>query len=391
MPTFGLKLLRVKLLAKTMHGLEGVLSQELEALGAEYVQPGKRSVSFEGDLEVLYKANLLCRTALRILKPIHTFEARTEDMLYKQVLRYDWSQHMGVDQTLAIDAVVFSDYFTHSKYLALKTKDAIADYFRKKTGERPSVDTERPDVRINLHVSGTRCTLSLDSSGESLHKRDYRELRHKAPINEVLAAGMIMLTGWDGTTPLYDPMCGSGTIALEAAMIASNMPPGHFRTSYGFTGWSDFDFRLWQRIKNEAREAIKTPEKPVIFAADLQARNLNTARKSAVAAGFGSAIRFEQSDFLKWAPQSDGGTVIINPPYGERLDDGDVTELYEQMGTHLKHTWTGFDAWIISSNIPALKRIGLRPAAKHTLFNGKLECSYRHFELYRGSRKSGQE
>ena len=381
------KLVDMKLLAKTMHGLEGVLAEELKAIGAQNVQPGRRSVSFEGDKEVLYKANYHCRTALRILMPILAFQARHEDILYRNVVRFNWREYLSLEKTFAIDAVVFSDYFNHSKFLALRTKDAIADHFRRKTGERPNVDTERPDVRLNLHVSGSRCTLSLDSSGDSLHKREYRELGHRAPINEVLAAGMLLLSGWEPGTPLVDPMCGSGTIALEAAMMVCNMAPGHFRSTYGFTGWNDFDFRLWQRIKNEAREQVKEVLTPSIVAADASPKNVNQARKSAINAGLSGAIAFERSDFLKLQPSGEAGTLVMNPPYGERLNEGEAEALYESMGNHLKNAWSGWDAWMISSNKAALKRVGLRASEKHTLFNGSLECKYQKYELYRGSRK----
>lgn len=380
----------MKLLAKTLHGLEGLLAQELEALGASNIEPGIRAVSFEGDKEVLYKANYHSRTAIRILVPIFHFEARHEEMLYRKVLKFDWQQYLSLEQTFAIDAVVKSDYFTHSKFLALKTKDAIADHFRKKTGERPNVDVELPDLRLNLHVSGSNCTISLDSSGESLHKRGYREMGHLAPINEVLAAGMLLLTKWEPGTPLYDPMCGSGTIALEAAMMASNMAAGHYRTSYGFTGWKDFDFRLWQRIKNEAREQVKELTEPCVFASDVSSKHLNLARKSAMAIGLSGAINFEQCDFLKLEPSTDPGIIVMNPPYGERLDDDNVEELYAEIGTHLKHNWSDFDAWIISSNKPALKRIGLRTSERHVLFNAALECKYHKYELYRGSKKASK-
>ena len=377
----------MQLLVKTNHGLEEVLAKELERIGASKIELKKRAVSFEGDLKTLYRANHELRTALRILKPIHEFTAKSADELYKKSKAFDWSEIMTLNQTFAIDSRVYSDYFDHSKYVALRVKDAIADRFRKETGKRPNVDTRHPDVRIHVHVADRKVTFSLDSSGESLHKRAYRQKGHRAPLNEVLAAGMVLLTAWDGTSPLLDPMCGTGTIALEAAMIAANIPPGLMRAHYGFMNWPDFDQDLWAEVKNEAESRISKTN-TLIYASDKNQRSINLARSAAGKLRLGNMIEISQQDVFQINGIENGGTIIMNPPYGERIQERDILDLYKRLGDHLKQQFNGYDAWIISSNKDALKNIGLRPSKKITLFNGPLECKFQKFEMYRGSKKS---
>jgi putative N6-adenine-specific DNA methylase len=376
----------LNLVAKTFNGLEPVLAKELEELGAWNINILKRAVSFDSNKELLYKSNFCLRTALRILQPICTFRARNENELYKKVMEFDWSAFMNNDQTFAIDAVVYSDFFTHSQYVALKTKDAIVDQFREKTGRRPSISLENPNLLINVHVSQDRFTLSLDSSCEPLNRRGYRTGEHKAPINESLAAGLLLLAGWNKNIPLIDPMCGSGTILLEAAMIAGNIPPGIKRDNYGFMRWNNFDAELWKKVKDETLAKIEQP-RVKIMGSDIDMKSVDIARQSALDFNLKSYITFTCRPFEDLTPDSKVGMVITNPPYGERIRPDDIINLYKTIGNTLKKNFQGFDAWIISSNFQALKHIGLKPSAKHLLFNGALECKYERFSLYEGSMK----
>ncbi len=374
---------------KTQFGLEPVLAEELKALGVSEVEILNRAVQFTGNQELLYKCNLHLRTALRVLKPMVTFQANNERQLYERVRDIRWSEFLTPGHTFAIDGTSNSEIFKHSKFIALKTKDAIADQFRDRYGKRPSVDTRDPDLRINLHIYDRTCTLSLDSSGQHLDRRGYRLSRTEAPINEVLAAGIILMTGWDGSEDFIDPMCGSGTFAIEAALLARRMPPGRGR-SFIFEKWRDFDAALWKKIRLEAEEQIQ-PFEGNIFARDLDKPSLDMARQNAERAGVADLIDFKQEDFLKSESANNNGIIVINPPYGERLEVEDLKEFYGEIGTRLKHHYPGHDAWIISSDIPALKFVGLRPSRKVQLYNGSLECRLHKFELYRGSKKGGGE
>ncbi|MBL4715638.1 RNA methyltransferase [Sphingobacteriaceae bacterium AH-315-L07] len=376
----------MKLLAKTLHGLEEVLAEELELLGATDINPLKRAVSFQGNKELLYKCNLQLRTALKILTPIYYFKAYNERSLYNKVEQFDWSKILSVEQTFAIDSVVFSKQFTHSKYVALKVKDAIADQFRKKTGVRPSVDTKNPDVQINVHCANENFTISLDSTGAPLNQRGYRDNQHKAPLNEVLAAGMLKLTNWNKDIPLIDPMCGSGTFLIEAAMMATNTPPGIKRKQYVFMKWEDFDKELWGKIYNEAIESI-TKSEFRISGSDVSQQAIDISRQALLNFDFNRDIKLVKSNFNDLRPQSENGVLIMNPPYGERLRETDIFALYKMIGDHLKQSYNGFDAWILSANRDALKHVGLRPSKKLTLFNGALECKFQRFSMYKGSLK----
>ncbi len=377
----------MKLIAKTFHGLEGVLAEEIKGIGAQNIKEVNRAVEFEGDKEVLYKANLLLRTAIRILKPIHTFNAKNDKELYDGVKSYDWTKVMNVDQTLAIDPVVYSEIFTHSKFVALKAKDAIVDQFREKFEKRPSVDVEDPSVRFVIHVAKDKVTMSMDSSGDSLHKRGYRGGNHKAPLNEVLAAGMILLSGWDKKMPLIDPMCGSGTILMEAVMYARNYPPGLHKAKFGFMGWNDFDKVLWEKIVEEAKDKIENPRLK-IFGSDISVKAIDIARESALKFRLNRDINFSVSSFERLEPDYPKGMIIVNPPYGERLmKDKDIVDFYRMIGNQLKRTFTGYDAWVITSNKEALKNVGLKPLEKLRLYNGALECGYHKFNIFDGTMK----
>lgn len=368
---------------KTQFGLEPVLAEELKALGVPEVEILNRAVQFTGNQELLYKSNLYLRTALRVLKPIATFQARNERQLYEKVRDIRWSDYLTPDHTFAIDGTSHGEVFTHSKYIALKAKDAIADQFRERNGRRPSVDTLDPDLRINLHVFDRSFTLSLDSSGLHLDRRGYRLSRTEAPINEVLAAGIILMTGWDGHGDFIDPMCGSGTFAIEAALLARHIPPGRGR-SFVFEKWQDFDAVLWKKIRLEGEANIR-PFESKILARDLDTKSLEMARQNAERAGVIKWIDFKRQDFLQSEAPGRQGVVVMNPPYGERLAVEQIKAFYSDIGTHLKRHYAGYDAWIISSDIQALKLVGLRPSRKVQLFNGSLECRLCKFELYEGS------
>lgn len=380
----------MKLIAKTMAGLEPVLAEELKQLGAAAIEPLNRAVYFEGDLRVLYRANLEVRTALRILKPIHSFKVRDEQGLYRKIFDIDWRQYMGVNDTLAVDAAVNSPHFNHSKYVALKTKDAIVDRFRKEEGRRPDVSLHRPTLRVNVHIYQEECTVSLDSSEESLHKRGYRVEALEAPINEVLAAGMVLLTGWKRDCAFIDPMCGSGTILIEAATYACNRAPQLQREYFGFKKWQDFDEELWAGLLADARNRV-TAFKHGLYGYDMDFKAMRIANHNALAAGLEGQVEIKRQRFERLEPPAEDGLLVMNPPYDERLVKTDIEAFYQMIGDRLKQAFAGYEAWIISSNKEAMKKIGLRPSSKMTLFNGALECKYHQYQLYSGSRKQKTE
>ena len=383
------------MLAKTFKGLEQVLATELIQLGANNVQVERRAVSFTGDLRMLYTANMCLRTASRVLVPIASFKARHTDDIYEQVKALDWSQYMTVKTTFQIDATVYSDYFRHSQFVTYRVKDAIVDYWMERTNQRPSVKLEGADLYLNVHIAGDRVTLSLDSSGESLHKRGYRVANTQAPINEALAAGMLLLAGWKGQSDFYDPMCGSGTLLIEAALIARNIAPGVYRKGFAFEKWANFDENLWEEVYND--DSREREFKHKIYGSDAGYYAAQVAQKNIQSAGLQRDIEVRQVRIQELKAENgklngcdvDGALVMINPPYGERLSqDKDVLRLYQDMGTALKHQFSGATAWVISSNEEALKCIGLRPAKKIHLVNGDLECLFNKYELFKGDRKT---
>lgn len=375
-----------QMIAKTMAGLEDVLAEELIALGANNLEIGKRMVSFEGNLSLLYKANIHCRTALRILKPIHTFKAKTTDEIYKEVKKMPWFDYLNEDNTFAIDAITFSDYFTHSKFVSYRVKDAIADYFTQRTGKRPSVDVNNPDLLINFHVAQDKCTLSFDSSGESLHKRGYRTGQTEASLNEVLAAGMILKTGWRGESDFVDPMCGSGTILIEAALIAKNVPPGIYRSKFAFEKWKDFDLELFEDLYND--DSGEHDFKYKIYGSDIDIKAIKIAKENVKSAGMNDCIDLQIKSFENYieAP-AEKGILTTNPPYGERLKPENLDRLYEMIGERLKHIFTGYQAWILSYKKECFDRIGLKPSKKIKLVNGSLQCEFRKYDIFSGKRK----
>ncbi len=374
-----------ELIAKTFQGLEEVLAKELVALGANNVQLGRRMVSFTGDKALMYKANFHLRTAVRILKPIMHFKAANADEVYEVIKSVDWEEYLDCDSTFSVDSVVYSDVFRHSKFVAYRVKDAIADYFNEKTGKRPSVRLNNPDLIFHIHIAGEDCTLAFDSSGESLHRRGYRVETGVAPINEVLAAGMIMLTGWNGECDLIDPMCGSGTIPIEAALIARNIAPGVFRQGYAFEKWKDYDSELFKSIYDD--DSAEREFKHKIYGYDVDGRMVACARRNVKSAMMGDIIDVECRDIKDFSEPAGKAVMIVNPPYGERLMSDNILQVYKELGSRLKHAFQGNEAWIISSNYDCFDQIGLKASARVPLYNGDLDCEFRKYELFQGKYK----
>ena len=372
-----------QMIAKTFAGLEDVLANELEALGAKNIKKLIRAVLFSGDKAMMYRANYQLRTALCILKPIAEFDAKDEDTYYKEIGRIDWDEYLTLDQTFAISATTHSSIFTHSQYASLKAKDAIADQFRRRTGKRPNVNTDNPDLRIEIHIAEKHVTVLLNSSGEPLYKRGYRQASVKAPINEVLAAGMIMLSGWNGQTDFLDPMCGSGTLLIEAALMAYGIAPGTYRSEFAFEKWADFDADLFADISDETPDV--PPFEHTISGSDIAPGAVKAAEINIKAAFLSKKVSVSLHNFFDLRPKN-RGTIVCNPPYGERLQPNDLRIFYQKIGDKLKMDFTGYEAWIIGSNTELMNFIGLRPERKIKLYNGALECSFRKFTLYEGKK-----
>ena len=378
------------MIAKTFKGLEEILAQELIELGANDVQLERRAVSFRGDKALLYRANFCLRTAIRILVPIASFKAKDTDALYDQLKKINWSQYMTVDSSFAIDAIVYSESFRNSRFVTYRVKDAIVDYWQERANKRPNVQVTNPDLLLNIHIANEQVTLSLDSSGESLHKRGYRVATTEAPISEVLAAGMLLMAGWKGQSDFYDPMCGSGTLLIEAALIARNIAPGVFRQSFAFEKWPNFDADLWNDIYNDDSHERTFEHK--IYGSDASFYAIQQATKNIKSAGVNrdvllKQIRLEELKVESLEFKVNGALVMLNPPYGERLKSNkEMEDLYGAIGTTLKHQFTGATAWIISSNTEAMKCVGLKPSKKYHLLNGELDCQFNKYELFQGKR-----
>lgn len=374
-------------IAKTSAGLEEVLLKELIEIGADDTKVIKRGVSFRGDTSVLFKANYLARTAIRVLKPIGVFEVNDDNQLYEKVRKINWEDVFNLKQTFKVNAHVYNSELNHSQFVALRTKDAIVDQFRDKTGKRPWVALEDADIYVDVHINDNVCTISLDSSGESLHKRGYRIEADKAPINEVLAAGMIALTGWDGDKDFYDPMCGSATIPIEAAMKAMKIPAGYYRKRFAFMNWENFDAALWENIKKEADEQICELECN-IYGSDRSKKAINIAKVNLKNAALHKDITVSAEYFDAIKPEEKEGILVMNPPYGLRMEElNEIRDLYSGIGDTLKQNFSGFEAWLITSNMDAAKSIGLRTSARIEIYNGQLESRFLKFELYEGSKK----
>ncbi|MBI9065811.1 MAG: RNA methyltransferase [Salinivirgaceae bacterium] len=378
-----------RLVAKTMAGLEEVLAEELEQIGAKNIEKQVRAVIFDGDKAMMYRANYHLRTSISVLKPIYEFIANNEDELYKHVGKVNWSKYMTVDETLAISAATSGEIFTHSKYISQKVKDAIVDQFRRRQDKRPDVNTLSPDLKINIHIHNNKCSLLLDSSGDPLFKRGYRIKATKAPVNEVLAAGMIKLSGWNMDCDFYDPMCGSGTLLIEAALMAYGIAPGTYRKKFGFESWNDFDADLFEEITEETYGNTEFAHN--IYGSDLSPLAVKIAEENIGQAFLRKKISVTPANFFDIQPKGKGGFMVTNPPYGERLQPDDLKMFYQKIGDKLKIDFTGFTSWIIGSNAEVMKFIGLKPERKIKLYNGSLECTFRKFSVYEGSKRNGEE
>lgn len=377
----------MKLIARTFAGLESLLENEIKELGGENVKAHKRAVSFAGDQRLMYRVNMFSRVALDVLTPIAKFEAKNPEHLYQEVKKIKWNKYMSPEATFFISTIVYSSVFTHSQFVALKAKDAIVDQFRESFGTRPDIDKARPNLRIVIRVNETKCEVLLNSSGAPLFKRGYREKTGKAPLNEILAAGMILKTNWDRKTPFIDPMCGSATIPIEAGMIARNIAPCLIRKDYGFQKWNDYDEKIFKELQKEAEQSV-TDNRVVIKAFDQDLTVLAFAKRNLknVPQLVGN-VTLEKADFFQTNKIFDKGIIVMNPPYDRRIELYNADEFYSKIGTHLKHSFDGYDAWILSGNLMAIKKVGLKATEKITLFNGAEECKLVHFSLYQGSKK----
>lgn len=375
------------MIAKTFFGFEEILAKELQLLGAQEVEQGVRMVSFKGDKGFMYKANLALRSALKILKPIYHFRAYNEQSLYKGIMGIDWSKYLNANQSFVIDVTLHSDHFNHSQFVALKAKDAIVDQFRERSGKRPDIDKDHPDVRINLHIHSDQCSVALDTSGASLHHRGYRTATNIAPINEVLAAGMLMLSGWDGQGDFLDPMCGSGTILAEAAMIACNIPANINRKEFAFEKWNDWDNDLFDTITESLMKKVREFHY-MIKGYDKAPSAVMKAKDNIRNANLDDYVTISQTDFFTTEKETQGPLhMVFNPPYGERLDI-QLERFYREIGDTLKQSYPNTNAWFITGNLEALKYVGLKPSRKIKLFNGKLEARFVKYEIYEGSKRA---
>ena len=378
-----------ELIAKTFMGLENVLAQELTQIGANNVQIGRRMVSFTGNKELMYRANFQLHTAIRILKPIRHFKAHSAEDVYEEVQKLDWSKYIGEGKTFSVDSVVYSDEFRNSRFVTYKVKDAIVDQFRERTGNRPNISVANPDIKLSIHIAEDDATLCLDSSGESLHRRGYRQESVEAPLNEVLAAGMILMTGWKGETAFIDPMCGSGTLLVEAALIARNISPGVFRKEFAFEKWPDFDQELFDHIYNDDSQEREFNHK--IYGYDIDMKAVNTANFNVRAAGLTQIIEVKQADFKDFKKPANKSIIVTNPPDGERISTPNLLGTYKMIGERLKHEFGGNEAWVLSYKEECFESIGLKPSIKIPLYNGSLECEFRKYTMFEGKLKEFRE
>ncbi|MBS1650901.1 MAG: class I SAM-dependent RNA methyltransferase [Bacteroidetes bacterium] len=374
----------------TFFGLEEILAKELFQLGGKNIKQFTRGASVTGDLGFLYKLNLCLHTGLKVLVPIADFSIQNQQDLYDAVKQIEWEKFIGAENTLMIESVLNTEIFNHSLFVAQKAKDAIADRFVEKTGKRPSVDLIKPDFKLYIHVFNNEVNISLDSSGEPLYKRGYRSDINKAPIKEVLAAGLVKLSGWESHLLLIDGMCGSGTIAIEAALWANNVPPGCFRNEFTFMYWKNFNEDLYKTIFDGALNKIKEHNVSII-ANDNDEATLKKAAVNVKNANVDDVIKCTNQSFFDIMPSKNSGTVILNPPYGERLAINEITAMYKEIGNKLKKDFNNFNAWIITSSPDGFKSIGLRPSRKIKIYNGALECRFLKYELYQGSKKASKQ
>ncbi|MBN1251995.1 MAG: RNA methyltransferase [Bacteroidales bacterium] len=380
---------KFQILAKTLFGLEDVLAKEIEELGGTDIKKLNRAVEYTGDTELLYKSNLYLRTALRILLPIASFKVINQQTLYNGIKEIDWTKYLSVDGSFLIKSFANSIAFNNSTFVALKAKDAIVDQFREKFDKRPSVDKNDPDLQIDVYISENKAIVSLDSSGKPLNQRRYRKSGGEAPLNEVLAAGLILMSAWDKKSNFIDPMCGSGTLLIEAALIATNRPPNLLRTDFSFVNWPSFNKNLWEKIREEAKSNIIEINKKdfKIIGSDINLRSLEITQTNISQAGLSKIISLRHTSFEKFIAPPKSGHIVFNPPYGERLKVKEIESFYAMIGSTLKHKWTDYNAWILTCNLPLLKHIGLKPTTKFKLFNAKLECKFINFTIFEGKKE----
>ncbi len=368
--------------AKTFHGLEKILASELKKIGASEIKTGRRAVSFQGNKETMYRANYEIRTALNILQKITYFKANSSEELYNKTKNINWNNYININDTFSIDKTVYSDIHKHSQFAALKTKDAIADFFTENFKKRPSVNIKNPDKKINLHISGNKCTISIDTSGDSLFKRGYRTAKGQAPLNEVLAAGIVMLSDYKDIEYFFDPMCGSGTILIEAARIFMNVPPLYGRKKFGFHKFPDYDYQLWNKVKRNADKKINKDIQIKIIGTDIDPELVKIALKNISEAGLRHHITVHNKDFLNTKFENKNGLIITNPPYDERIKSSDINKLYKETGDTLKKGYKNWSAYIFSGNLNAVKHFGLKPSQKLELYNGKIECRLIKYDIF---------
>lgn len=373
----------------TFFGLEEILAKELQQLGGKNVAVFKRGVSVTGDLGFMYKINLCLHTALKVIVPIAKFNAGNEQQLYDAIKTIPWEKFISNSDTLMVESVLNSDHFTHSQFVSQKIKDGIVDRFRDRTGKRPDVDLLRPKLKVYAHIFRNEVSLHLDSSSEPLYKRGYRADINEAPMKEVLAAGLVKLSGWEKHRLLIDGMCGAATIAIEAAIWANNIPPGYYRNDFGFMRWNNFDEQLYETIFDSALSRIKE-DKVEIIANDIDAPTIKKAQSNVKNAKVEDVVTCVNQSFFDLKPERNGGVLILNPPYGERLPVPEIEKLHKEIGDKLKKDFKNFNAWIITSRPEAIKSIGLRPSRKIQVYNGALECRFLKYELYEGSKKASK-
>ena len=381
------KLFDMQIVAKTFFGFEDLLAEELRTLGAKNVEIGNRIVKFEGNQSFMYKCNIWLRTAISVLMPIETFRFKDEQDLIKKLSFIKYSSYFSVNKTFAVKGAVNSTLFNHSQYPLLLLKDAIADHFRDSFGKRPTVDKGKPNVVFDLHIDENECTVALNSSGAPLFQRGYRKNVGDAPLNEIVAAGLIMRSGWDKKSDLIDPFCGSGTICIEAALMANDMPSMIERKSFGFKHWKDYDVNLFEALQDEIPRRPKKDLKFKIIGSDTDTDMINMARDNARMLPVDNILSFEAKDFRDVTPPSETGMLITNPPYGERLEVEDIEALYGDMGTFFKHKMGGYDCWVLSASVEGLKSVGLKPSKKIRVYNGDLECDFRQYQIFAGKLK----
>ncbi len=370
---------------KTFYGLEKVLVEELEELGYKEAIALNRAVQIKGTWKDVYYLNLHLRCAISVLVQIGQFKIRKEDDLYKSCMKIDWTEYFSVDKTFAVKGAVYSDMFRHSRYPFLVVKDAIVDTFRDKLGDRPNVNVKTPQVAFDVYVNRDQVTLSLNTSGAPLFKRGYRDETGEAPLNEVVAAGLIRMSGWDRKSAFFDPFCGSGTLLIEAALLATGLPSQLERQHYAFKNFANYDAEVWQALLDEIPRGLR--ELPCVIAgSDISAEMVTKARRNLRRLPIGRFVDTRVESFEEAVKPGESGVMISNPPYGERMGE-EIEEMYEEIGNWMKGSMAGFDCWILSSNDAAMKRVGLKPERKFRVFNGDLECTFRKYSIYEGSKK----